>query len=52
MSQQTAAMDCVKVPKPGYRLIKKVYRSFQRFTFIVNINERNGLLPAGKMKVV
>lgn len=40
-----------EVPKPAYRLLKKVQRSVHRFTHIVNINERNGLLPAGKSKV-
>ena len=50
MVQETAAKDYVQLPKPAYRLLKKVYRSVQRFTFIVKMNERNGLLPTGKAK--
>jgi hypothetical protein len=47
MDQESAALN---IPKPGYRLLKKVYRSFQRIGFIIQTRERSATSLMDKIK--
>jgi hypothetical protein len=49
---QTAIKDYVKVPKQEYSLLKEVYRTVKRQTFLVRLDDAEKNLAAGKTKTV
>ena len=49
---QTAIKDYVKVPKQEYSLLKEVYRTVKRQTFLVRLDDAEKNLDAGKTKTV
>lgn len=49
---QTAVKDFVKIPKQEYNLLKEVYQTVKRQTFLFRIGEAEKNLAAGKTKMV
>ena len=49
---ETTAKEYVKVSKAEYNLLKEVYRTVQRQTFLVRLGEAEKNLKAGKTKKV
>ena len=49
---QTMTKDFVKIPKQEYSLLKEVYRTVQRQTFLMRIGEAEKNLASGKTRTV
>ena len=50
--ERTAVKDYVKIPKQEYSLLKEVYRTVKRQTFLVRLEEAERNLSMGKIKSV
>ena len=48
--EHAAIKDYVKIPKQEYNLLKEVYRTVKRQTFLVRIDEAERNLAEGKTK--
>jgi len=48
--EHTAVEDYVKIPKQEYNLLKEVYLTVKRQSFLVRIDEAEQHLAAGKTK--
>lgn len=52
LAHNTAAPDFVKISKQEYNLLKEVYRTVQRQTFLFRLDEAEKNLATGKTKRV
>jgi hypothetical protein len=50
--EHVAVKDYVKIPKQEYNLLKEIYRTVKRQTFLVRIDEAERNLAAGKTKAM
>ncbi len=50
--EHAAVKDYVKIPKQEYKLLKEIYRTVKRQTFLVRIDEAERNLAAGKTKAM
>ena len=50
--EHAAVEDYVKIPKQEYNLLKEVYRTVKRQTFLVRIDEAERNLVSGKTKAM
>ena len=50
--EHTAVKDYVKIPKQEYSLLKEVYRTVQRQSFLVRLDESERNLAACKTKAI
>ena len=50
--EHAAVKDYVKIPKQEYNLLKEIYRTVKRQTFLVRIDEAERNLAAGKTKAM
>ena len=50
--EHAAVKDYVKIPKQEYNLLKEIYRTVKRQTFLVRIDEAERNLAAGKTKAI
>jgi hypothetical protein len=50
--EHAVVKDYVKIPKQEYNLLKEVYRTVKRQTFLVRLDESERNLAAGKTKAI
>ena len=50
--EQIVAKDYIKIPKQEYNLLKEVYRTVKRQTFLVRLDEAERNLSMGKTKTI